>query len=131
MKGQLGRRREKGKRVTALKELAADLSQAWSDIEVDWYGGEKEKVRLLSGVHVWYSSGEKPLLIRWVLVTDPDTDEAEAFFSTDVKLAPEQIINWFVLRWNVEVTFEETLAHLGMKRSDNGQIKQLPGPLQV
>lgn len=92
---------------------------------------KKEKVRLLSGVHVWYSSGEKPLLIRWVLVTDPDTDEAEAFFSTDVKLAPEQIINWFVLRWNVEVTFEETLAHLGMKRSDNGQIKQLPGPLQV
>jgi hypothetical protein len=82
---------------------------------VDWYGGEMKKVHLLSGVHVWYSSGEKPLLIRWVLVIDPDTNKAEAFFSTDIKLAPMQIINWFVLRWNVEVTFEETRAHLGIE----------------
>jgi hypothetical protein len=115
IKGQLGRRREKGDRVASLKELATDDSQARRSVEIDWYSGEKKKVRLLSGVHVWYSSGEKPLLIRWVLVVDPDTDKAEAFFSTDVKLAPEQIINWFVLRWNVEVTFEETRAHLGVE----------------
>ncbi len=46
---------------------------------------------------------------------DPDKNEAEAFFSTDLQLAPEQIINWFVLRWNIEVTFEETRAHLGIE----------------
>ena len=40
---------------------------------------------------------------------------AEAFFSTNLQLAPEQIINWFVLRWNIEVTFEETRAHLGFE----------------
>jgi hypothetical protein len=116
MKRQLGRRREKGERVISLKELAADMSQPWHDAEIDWYGGEKKKVRLLTGIHVWYTSGEKPLLIRWVLVVDPDANNrAEAFFSTDVKLAPEQIINWFVLRWNIEVTFAETRAHLGVE----------------
>lgn len=115
IKGQLGRRREKGNRMTSLKELAADDSQTWRSVEIDWYSREKKKIRLLSGVHVWYSSGEKPLLIRWVLVVDPDTDKAEAFFSTDIKLTPEQIINWFVLRWNIEVTFEETRAHLGVE----------------
>ena len=76
---------------------------------------KRKKSALLSGIHLWYSSGEKPLPIRWVLVIDPDTNEAEAFFSTDMKLAPEQIINWFVLRWNIEVTFEETRAHLGIE----------------
>jgi len=30
-------------------------------------------------------------------------------------LAPTQIINYFVLRWNIEVTFEETRAHLGVE----------------
>lgn len=115
IKRQPGRRREKGERVISLKELAADTTQSWRDTEINWYGGEKKKVRLLSGVHVWYSSGEKPLLIRWVLVIDPEMDKAEAFFSTDETLVPEQIINWFVLRWNIEVTFAETRAHLGVE----------------
>ena len=50
-----------------------------------------------------------------MLVFDPEKNKAEAFFSTDMKLAPEQIVNWFVLRWNIEVTFFETRAHLGIE----------------
>ena len=115
VKGQRGRHREKGERFTSLKELATDMTQPWRDVGINWYGGEKKNVRMLSGIHLWYSSGEKPLPIRWVLVIDPDTNEAEAFFSTDLQLAPEQIINWFVLRWNIEVTFVEIRAHLGME----------------
>ena len=43
--------------------------------------------------------------IRWVLVVDPQGQaRTEAFFSTDVSLAAETIVAWFVLRWNVEVT---------------------------
>lgn len=114
-KGQRGRRREKGKRAISLKTLANDKSQPWRETEIDWYGGEKKKVNILSGINLWYSSGEKPLLIRWVLVFDPEKNQAEAFFSADVKLEPEQIVNWFVLRWNVEVTFFETRAHLGIE----------------
>lgn len=34
------------------------------------------------------------------------------FFSTNTHDLPEQIINWFVLRWKIEVTFEEVRAHL-------------------
>ena len=110
-----GRRREKGKRCQSLKPLSCDASQPWQEIEVNWYGDEKKKVRILSGIHLWYSAGEKPLPIRWVLVADADSDKAEAFFSTDLQLLPAQIINWFILRWNIEVTFEETRAHLGIE----------------
>ncbi len=42
-------------------------------------------------------------------------NEAETFFSTDIKISPMQIIEWFVLRWNIEVTFAETRAHLGIE----------------
>ena len=115
LKGQRGRHREKGDRFTSLKQLANDIAQPWQEIEINWYGGEKKSVRILSGTHLWYSSGEKSLSIRWVLVMDPGKNEAEAFFSTDLQLAPGQIINWFVLRWNIEVTFEETRAHLGFE----------------
>jgi hypothetical protein len=30
-------------------------------------------------------------------------------------VAPAQILDWFVLRWRMEVTFEETRAHLGVE----------------
>lgn len=115
IKGQLGRHREKGERVTTLKVLSADTSQAWQESEITWYGNEKKSVRTLTGVNLWYSAGEKPLLIRWVLVIQPGADQAEAFFSTDLNAAPDDIINYFVLRWNVEVTFEESRAHLGIE----------------
>lgn len=113
--GQRGRHREKGARFTGLSQLVMDMTQPWREAFLDWYGGETKKVRLLSGIHLWYSPGEKPLPIRWVLVVDPDTNEAEAFFSTDMTLPPEQIVHWFVLRWNIEVTFFEMRAHLGME----------------
>ncbi len=54
--------------------------------------------------------------LSWVLVVDlAQPDRAEAFFSTDVDLKPEQIIEWFVLRWSVETTFEESRRHLGVE----------------
>lgn len=115
IKGLRGRHREKGMRVTPLKVLATDMSQGWRETEVTWYGNEKKSVRILTGINLWYSAGEKPLFIRWVLVIQPGADQAEAFFSTDLNAAPDQIINHFVLRWNIEVTFEESRAHLGIE----------------
>jgi hypothetical protein len=39
----------------------------------------------------------------------------EAFFCTDLQATPEQILPWVVMRWSVEVTCEETRAHLGLE----------------
>ena len=57
-----------------------------------------------------------PVPIKWVIVRDPEKKlRTEAFFATDLNATPEQILNWFVLRWNIEVTFEELRAHLGLE----------------
>ena len=53
---------------------------------------------------------------RWVLVRDPDGKrEPQAFFSTDITLEPADIIALYVRRWQIEVTFAETRAHLGVE----------------
>jgi hypothetical protein len=39
----------------------------------------------------------------------------EAFFCTDLHTTPAQILQWVVMRWSVEVTFEEARAHLGLE----------------
>lgn len=38
-----------------------------------------------------------------------------AVFRTDLDLTPEQIVTWFIQRWKVEVTFEESRRHLGVE----------------
>jgi hypothetical protein len=36
-----------------------------------------------------------------------------AFFATDQNAKPLQILDWYIIRWGVEVTFEEARADLG------------------
>ena len=105
----------KGKRIQ-LKELLTDPNQVWQTLAVKWYGGEQRVIECLTFECLWYHAGELPLKLRIVLVKTPSgKNEAETFFSTDLTNAPAQIIEWFVLRGNIEVTFEETRAHLGLE----------------
>ena len=81
-----------------------------------WYGGSTREVELASGTAVWYHSGLPVVPIRWVLIRDPlGKFEAQALLCTDLEATPEQIVAWFVLRWQVEVTFEESRRHLGVE----------------
>ena len=81
-----------------------------------WYGNTIKHIRFLTGVCLWHTPGQKPAPIRWVLVVDPDGKcKPEAFFSTDLQLTPVQIVEYFVLRWSVDVTFEECRRHLGVE----------------
>jgi DDE superfamily endonuclease len=114
--GRRGRKPLKGHKIVPLKQQALDESLPWEEREVRWYGGEKKKLRLLSQTQLWYTPGEKPLPIRWVLAIDPQKpDSPQAFFCTDLERDPASIIEQFVLRWNIEVTFEEVRAHLGVE----------------
>jgi hypothetical protein len=116
--GTLGRPRRVGQRLPLLKELATDLSQAWQLCELEWYGGTKRKMYLLTGTAVWYSTlwAEAPLPLRWVLIRDPKGKlTTKAFFSTDLSQSAVEIGNDFVKRWNIEVAFEESRAHLGVE----------------
>ena len=61
-------------------------------------------------------SGKPPVLIRWVLIRDPQGSFAtQALLCTDPAADPTQILEWFVLRWQLEVTFHEVRTHLGVE----------------
>jgi hypothetical protein len=103
--GKKGPKPQKGKRLSKLKDLVDDPDQDWQEACVKWYGGVMKPIRCLTGVCLWHTPGQKPAPIRWVLVVEPyGKCDPEAFFSTDIKLAPTQIVEYFVLRWGVEVT---------------------------
>ncbi len=98
--GQNGRPRVKGQRLPTLKELLDCGDQDWTKAGVAWYDGTTRSVEVTSQTALWYHSGKPPVPIRWVLIRDPLGEFApQALLSTDLTVAPVQIIEWFVLRW--------------------------------
>ena len=54
--------------------------------------------------------------LRWVLIRDPlGKFDPQALLCTNLITTPTQIVEWFVLRWQLEVTFEEARTHLGIE----------------
>ena len=114
--GQNGRPRVKGQRLPTLKALLDHSDVPWMTAAVAWYDNTTRTVELTSQTAVWYHTGKPPVPLRWVLIRDPQGEFApQALLCTDPAIAPVQILEWFVLRWQLEVTFMETRAHLGVE----------------
>jgi hypothetical protein len=83
----------------------------WETVEVAWYRGERKQLWVFPRTALWYTPGLPPVAIRYVVVADPEGKlQMEAFFCTNLEATPEQILQWVVRRWSVEVTFEESCA---------------------
>jgi hypothetical protein len=111
-----GAPRKKGARQPTLAQRVADPATVWETVTLRWYGGVPRTVALASGTAVWYHPGKPVVPRRWVLLRDPQGEfTPQALLCTDLSAAPQQIVEWFVLRWQVEVTCEEARAHLGVE----------------
>lgn len=112
-----GRPRKKGKRLPTLVAVAADPTTRWTtQVMRHWYGEIKRAIEFTSDTAVWFHSGQPPLPIRWVIVRDPlGKFKTQALLCTDLDVAPLQMIEWFIQRWQMEVTQREVREHLGVE----------------
>ena len=115
-KDKAGRKRKKGVRLPTPQAFLDNPKTRWATVTLAWYGGKQKTVELASGFALWYHAGKPTVSIRWVLIRDLlGKFESIALLATDRSLTPQQIVEWFVQRWQVEVTLEETRAHLGVE----------------
>ena len=115
--GQLGRPRLKGNRLPTIKSIIEDENTRWTRIiQPRWYSHTDRPMEIISSTAIWYHIGAKPVPIRWVVARDPlGKFPTQALLCTDPSVDPAQILSWFMLRWQVETTFQETRAHLGIE----------------
>jgi DDE superfamily endonuclease len=116
-RGTPGRPRKKGERLPALSAVLADRKTRWQRLVVPrWYAHAARPIEIASATAVWYHAGLSVLPIRWVLIRDPlGHFDTQALLCTQPDLAPLEVVQYFVQRWQVEVTFEEARRHLGME----------------
>jgi DDE superfamily endonuclease len=89
---------------------------AWQRQVVAWYGHQRRLLDVATGTALWHTDGCAPLPIRWVLLRHPQGRLSPyALFCTDQSIDALTILAAYLLRWNVEVTFEEARAHLGLE----------------
>jgi len=114
---QQGRTRVKGQRLPTLESIAQQRKTRWTRVTIpDWYGEGAHVIEIVSNTAVWYHCGQPPVPIRWVLIRDPKGKfKTQALLCTDLTVKPVQIVKWFVLRWQLEVTFREVRVHLGVE----------------
>jgi len=115
--GQRGRPRLKGERLPNLSAVAEDPKTVWEPIKIaNWYGETDRTVEIASETAVWYSTGLFAVPVRWVLIHAPQGEfKTQALLCTDLEADPEKIVSWFVMRWQLEVTFQEVRRHLGFE----------------
>ncbi|QRM33098.1 transposase [Microvirga sp. VF16] len=115
--GTNGRPRTKGARLPTLSDVLIRTSTRWRRVTVlGWYGEGDRVIEFCSATAVWRHSGRPIVPIRWVLLRDPlGRFSPQALLCTDPTRDPLQIIRWFILRWQIEVTFQEARAHLGVE----------------
>ena len=115
--GKRGPKPTKGKRQRSLQGWAERSDTPWETVEVDWYGGQrKTAVGLLAHRPVVHPAAcpRSPSATSWWRTRRGNCAWKPSSVPT---CRPRRCRSWqwVVMRWSVEVTFEEARAHLGLE----------------
>lgn len=115
--GKRGPKPKIGKRQPTLQQSLDDPATEWQTLVIpQWYGKSNQVMQVTTGTALWYKSNDPLVPLRWVLIKDITGQIAPmALLCTDLELDIQSVINFFIRRWTVEVTFEEVRRHLGVE----------------
>jgi len=106
-----------GERLPNMEQKLTDEKTDWeSVIFSEWYGNSTKQMLMTSGIAIWRKNNSQLVMIKWVLLKDPDGDLQPVLLGcTELKVSMQNIVRFFVRRWRVEVTFAEVRRHLGVE----------------
>jgi DDE superfamily endonuclease len=111
-----GRPRKKGTRRPTPQQRIDDPSTIWQRVTLPWYDHHPRELDMATGTAFWFHFGLPGVSIRYVLIRDVAGNfDPQALLSTDLTFTPEQILAFFMRRWQMEPTFRHVREHLGVE----------------
>ena len=126
-----GRPGKKGARRPTPQQRLDDPSTIWQCLTLPWYDHHPRELEIATGTTFWFHFGLPGVAIRYVLIRDVAGEfDPQALLSTDVSLTPQQILAFFIQRWQMEPTFRHVREHLGLETqrqwSDQAILRTTP-----
>lgn len=119
--GRPGRPRKRGARLPTPSALAK-AAKGWKEANLDWRGRRVTKLVWTKDV-LWYSVSPDAL-VRLVVVRDPAGKEPDDFFfTTDVDMAPEEVVEIYAGRWSIEICNRDVKQSLGGQQPQSWKDK--------
>ena len=105
----------KRRRAILGNRLTRPEESFWEKVNIRWYGGQAREV-LVSAKNCLWLAGKKQALIaiKAVWVQLRPNDEI-VLMATNLEMTSLAIIEGYVKRWNIEVTFRECREYLGVE----------------
>ena len=126
-----GRPRKKGAKLPGPAAVVAQ-TQERDQLNVAWYGGGRRAVAVVTGTAQWYEPGVGLTPVLWVYVHDgTGTHRDDYFFTTDLGLTAQAVIETFTGRWSIETTFQEMRAYLGLETTRGWCARRCSGSRRV
>ena len=111
-----GRPRKKGRRLPTPQQCIDKPDTLWQRLTLPWYDHRPRQLDIATFTAVWYHTGLPAVPIRFILVRDvAGKFDPQALLSTDLTLTPQQILAFFMRRWQMEPTFRHVRQHLGVE----------------
>src|SRR5260221_2967818 len=111
-----GRPRKKGKRLPTPQEFADHADTVWQRMTLHWYDHEERLLDIATGTAVWYHTGLPLVPIRYLIIRDvAGKFKPQALLCTQENLTSEQILAFFMRRWQMEPTLSHVREHLGVE----------------
>lgn len=110
-RGQRGRPRKRGRQMPSPRQM---LTQHASRLELNIYG-RHDKARVVDAKARVYAAPQRALRI---VAVEPMTGgrRPQAFYSTASEATAEEVLQWYAMRWSIEVTFHDAKQHLGFEQ---------------
>jgi hypothetical protein len=137
--GKLGPQPEKGEELAAPKELAesAPLEGTPPEGDLDWaVHPAEEEAQICSFEAIWHSVLPGKVL-RIAMLRRPHLKEAsspekrkrylEVFFTTDLRLSAEQILEEYRGRWSIEILIREAKESFGLGKDRCRNTRKISG----
>ena len=88
----------------------------WQRLTLPWYDHHPRELDIATSTAFWFHFGLPGVPIRYVLIRDvAGKFDPQALLSTDLTLTPEQILAFFMRRWQMEPTFRQVREYLGVE----------------
>src|SRR5262245_33083196 len=107
--------KRKGRRPKVGKRLTWPEKSTWNRARTQWYGGQVKEIAY-SAMNCLWLAGKKSAVITvkavWVELRPGDEI---ILMTTDLGMIVIDVIEGYVKRWNIEVTFRESRDYLGVE----------------